>query len=218
MFSKFRNDVSGGLPSVEFALISPAIILISFCLIQFMLLAQAKIVIKGAANAAARSAFVNYCEPIGLQSLSENIAGTVLQSLFDGCEDDPEKPKTAAKLALIPISSSNGKSKSRQGSCDFPQALIQLMQKDAVRTNLKEALENKACYAFEPDNTTVTIEWQSQLGPIDLPITLTHGPPPITAWVSFKIPVLAPVRMIFGRGQRGDGTRYIELSAKASVI
>ena len=213
MFSKFRNDVSGGLPSVEFALISPAIILISFCLIQFMLLAQAKIVIKSAAYAAARSALVHYCQPIGIQSLSTDLVGTLTQSLWNNCSDNTEMPETAAKLALIPISSSNDKSRNRY-SCNVPTALTEIMTHEYTRAGLTESLENKACYAFEPSNSTVTIEWQEQLGVINL----TKGPPPITAWVSFKVPVLAPVRMIFGKGSRGDGTRYLELSSKVSLL
>lgn len=89
-----------------------------------------------------------------------------------------------------------------------------ITQKDAVRSGLKTTLEEKACYAFEPDNVSVKLEWVTQIGGV----VITKGPPPITATVQFKLPILAPVRMIFSNGSRGDGTKYWAGEVKVTLL
>ena len=213
-FTEYLMEDENGAAALEFTLVAIPLILISFCVNQFMLMAHGVIVMKQAAYAAARSALVNACQPISISSASGNLFGAAAGLLWNSCTPKPEEWKTAARIALIPISASNGKSRARQGGCNYPEALIILMQKDAVRSGLKTTLEEKACYAFEPDNVAVSVEWKTQI----LGVTLTKGPPPITATVQFKLPILAPVRMIFSNGSRGDGTKYWQGEVKVTLL
>ena len=197
----FARDERGGLASVEVVLVSLPMLVIAFCIVQFMLLAHASIVIKQAAHAAARSALVHACQPISISSASGNLFGAVADSLWNKCQDKPEEWENAARIALIPISASRTPSSQ---NCDWPDALIPILTRDAVRDGLSDTLRNKACYAFTDDNVAVSIKWETQLGGVQL----TSGPPPITATVQFKVPLLAPTRMIFNSGERDDGTFY----------
>jgi len=212
IIGRVARDDRGGA-SVEFVLIAVPMIIIAFCVVQFMLLAQAMIVIKGAAHAAARSALVHSCPPMSVESAAGNLFGAVA-GLFNGCADDPEKWETAARIAVLPISASNGQSEARQNGCDYPEALVAFLMRDAVRDGLDETVRAKACYAFEPDNLNVQVEWQTQL----MGVQITEGPPPIRATVQFKVPLLVPTRMIFNSGSRGDDTFYWIGEATATLL
>lgn len=198
-----RNEDGASAP-LEFVLLSVPVIIFSFCVVQVMLLAHAQIVIRGAAYAAARSAMVNACPPLSLGT--SNTFGAMVQAQANPCSERSEKWKNAARVALMPISSANGKSKARQGGgCAFPQALSTIMITGGqVRNGIRESLENKACYAWEASNMAVAVEWQPSLGAVEL----GAGPPPIKATVQFRVPLLAPTRKIFHSGERGDNTFY----------
>lgn len=205
MLSKFRSDTSGGLPSVEFAMLSPVLVILSFLMIQFLLMAQAMVVVKSAAHAAARSALVHYCSPIALENLSTSLKGSL------ACNENTKPPIVAAKLALMPIAPSNDNSRNRE-PCQFPEALIKLMTHDAVRPELIPSIENKACYVFEKDIVTVEVDWKETIGGVQI----TKGPPPMEAKVTVKLPLLAPVRMIFEEGKHKDDTKF--WIAEATVV
>ena len=210
-FKPFLADEKGGLPSVEFALISIPAILLAMCVVQYMLFAQSVIVMRSAAHAAARSALVHYCPPTKLSGALGNVA----QYLMNSCTPDHTEVLNATRIALIPISPSSTKSKSRQGSCSFPDALPAIMEGSMRNSsNMKQAFENKACYAFEPNNVKVEITWEGLLGGISLDKKM----PPLTAKITFRLPVLAPVRMIFSNGSRSDGTRYYEKSMEINFL
>jgi Flp pilus assembly pilin Flp len=212
-FVRFLKDDDSGAAALEFTLVAIPLILVAFTVIQFMLMAQAVIVMKQAAYAAARSALVNACQPISISSASGNIFGAAADLLWNSCTPNPNEWETAARIALLPISASNDKSRARQGGCAYPEALITIL-KQGVRSGLTPTLKNKACYAFEPDNVAVGIKWETQIAGV----TLTKGPPPITATVQFKLPILAPVRMIFSNGSRGDGTKYWQGEVKVTLL
>ena len=207
-----RNDRGGA--SVEFVLISLPMVVIAFCVVQFMLLAQAQIVIKSAAHAAARSALVHSCPPLSVESAAGNLFGAVA-GLVRGCTEDPEKWETAAAIALLPISASNGLSEARQDDgCAYPEALVRFVLEDAVRPTLEETVRQKACYAFEPENLRVDVEWETDL----FGVTIAEGPPPVTARVRFRVPLLAPTRRIFTSGRREDGSHYWTGEAEVTLL
>jgi hypothetical protein len=212
-FTDFILEDEAGAAALEFTLVAIPLILVSFCVIQFMLMAHGVIVMKQAAYAAARSALVYKCYPPSIKSISANVVSVFNTKAY--CDDNSGKPEDAARIALLPISASNGKSRARQGgNCAYPKALIKIMNANAVRSGLKETLEEKACYAFEPKNVGVKVEWETQI----LGVVITKGPPPVTATVQFKLPIMAPVRMIFSNGSRDDGTKFWAGEVKVTLL
>jgi Flp pilus assembly protein TadG len=207
----FFNDESGGLPALEFVLVSIPAILLSMSIVQYMLFANSVIVMRSAAYAAARSALVNHCPPIELTGALANIATAAMNS----CTPNNAEILNAARIALIPIASSSPKSKARQGSCSFPDALPAIIV-GAMRnsSNMKQAFEHKACYAFEPGNVTVDIKWDDLWGGL----TIGKKMPPVTAKVTFKLPLLAPVRAIFFNGRFSDGVHYYQTSVEVTLL
>ncbi|GLQ35937.1 hypothetical protein GCM10007939_22210 [Amylibacter marinus] len=194
-------------------MLSPILIIVTCCVIQFMMMTQAQIVMKSAAYAAARSALVHGCPTISLVNVASNVASLATTI---SCSPKEEEWENAARIALLPIASSSPKSKAR-GGCNYPEALITIMMRDAVRNSarMRTALENKACYVFEPDNVAVQIDWQSTIPGV---VQITRGPPPVKAKVQFKLPVLAPVRMIFSTGELSDGTKIWAGEAEVTVL
>jgi hypothetical protein len=212
-FTDFILEDEAGAAALEFTLVAIPLILVSFCVIQFMLMAHGVIVMKQAAYAAARSALVYECYPPSITNIASNLFSAFNSKGY--CDENSGKPEDAARIALLPISASNGKSRARQnGTCAYPEALIKIMNKSAVRSGLKETLEEKACYAFEPKNVAVKVEWETQIGGF----VITKGPPPVTATVQFKLPIMAPVRMIFSNGSRDDGTKFWAGEVKVTLL
>lgn len=190
-----------GTSSLEFTLLAVPLLVIVFCVVQFLLLAHAMVVIKGAAHAAARSALVNKCRPFNVTEAAGNVLGAAVGSFMNNCTDDSEAWETAARIALLPISASYNQDSS---GCEYPQAVLMLLLEDAVRENLEDTLENKACYAFTPENVSVEVNWETQA----FGVQVTEGPPPITAKVRFRVPLLSPTRKIFNSGQGSQAGRY----------
>ncbi len=219
MFKDFLGDDLGGIPAIEFAMLAIPMTLITSCVIQFALLAQTTIVLEQAAFAAARSALVHKCRPLSLKSASEGLFGAA-KAVWGGasCNDSAGAAQweNAARIALLPVSASNDKSKSRQGgSCGHPDALVKLMLNSAVRSNLEEAVTNKACYAFEDENVRVDVSWRTVVSGV----TFGDGVPAMRAEVTFRAPVLSITRMIFSSGSRGgDKSFYREITAEATVL
>lgn len=211
-FKRFAHNEAGGIPAIEFVMVSIPAIILSMCVVQYMLFANASIVMQSAAHAAARSAMVHSCPPENILRVLDNVASVFV----DTCTPNDAEILNAARIALIPISPSSLKSKQRQdGECGFPEALSKIMlgsMRDS--DNMKKALENKACYAFEPNNVRVTTEWDDLIGGY----TLGKKMPPVTAKVTYRLPVLSPVRMIFSNGSRDDGTRYREHTVKVVFL
>lgn len=211
-FRTFIRSDETGASTLEFTLLFVPMLIIAFVVVQFLLLAHAMIVIEGAAYAAARSALVNKCRPVSVSDLGENILGTVIGSIAGDCVDDSQAWDRAARIALMPISASWA----RDGaSCNYPQAVLKLLKEDAVREGLSETLENKLCYAFTAENVQVDVNWEGQIGSIQI----SDGPPPITAKVTFRVPLLSPTKKIFG-GRAGSeaGTYYWEGAASVTLL
>lgn len=214
----FGTDERGHIASVEFVLLAVPAILIVLSVVQTVMIAQAVTVLENAAYSAARSALVHRCRPLsplsGEQSAVSLARGALGTFTCDNDEADA-RALTAARLALLPISASNGRSMSRQGACDFPDALIDFIVGAGVRAELREAVEHKACYAFEDGNVEVDIRWVGALSGV----TVARDVPPIEATVRFRLPVFLPVHGIFSTGERsGDNSHYREISATVALL
>ena len=112
-FTGFILEDEAGAAALEFTLVAIPLILVSFCVIQFMLMAHGVIVMKQAAYAAARSALVYECYPPSISNIASNLFSVFNSSAY--CDENSGKPEDAARIALLPISASNGKSRARQG-------------------------------------------------------------------------------------------------------
>ncbi len=209
--NNFYNDEAGSMPAVEFILVSIPMIMISMCILQYMLFANSVVVMRSAAHAAARSALVHHCPPLELTGALGNLATAAMSK----CTPNNAKILDAARIALIPIAPSSTRSKARQGSCGFPDALTAIIV-GAMRnsSNMKQAFEHKACYAFEPGNVKVDIKWDDMWGGM----TIGKKLPPVTAKVTFRLPLLAPVRAVFFNGKHSDGVHYYETSVEVTFL
>lgn len=213
----FLRGESGAVTSLEFVLLAIPAIIIVLALVQMAQLARASVILEQAAYAAARSALVHRCRPIspmaGPENLLQAAAAVWGAANCDETESNAQALR-AARLAVIPLASSNGKARARQGGCGFPEALVDFMVGAGVREGLREAVAEMACYAFEAENVTVTVDWVTAVPGVSLLSAL----PPIEATVTFRMPVFVPVRGIFSDGRRGDGTHYRTLTATARVL
>jgi hypothetical protein len=213
----YLRDERGGAPSIEMTLIAIPMIVIVLAVVQVIMLARATVVMEHAAYAAARSALVHACRPITPLAGGENLF-SVAAGVWGGlsCDDTHtrEQALRAAQLAVIPISASNGDSRARQGDCGHPEAAVDLIIGAGVRQGLREAVEAKACYAFEPENVDVEFAWTSTM----IGVSSARGLPPLEATVTFRMPVFLPVRGVFSDGRRGDGTHYRTISATVNLL
>lgn len=205
---RFWRDQAGGAGMLEFMFLMPVWFLLCGLIVQFLQFAQTNLILHQSAYAAARSARVHECPPTNLLGSLDEGGGGLLGEIFKDCTRKPDKWLTAARVALIPASSSSPKSIAR-GTCRYPKALVELTvgqsaSRAPIRPGLQPALEAKACYAFEPGNVIVKVQWEQNL----LTSLNTDGPPPITAAVRFRYPIVTPTAMLFADGRRGDGTRW----------
>jgi Flp pilus assembly pilin Flp len=213
----FLADDTGGAPAIEFTLLAIPAIIIVMALVQTAILARATVVMESAAYAAARSALVHKCQPISPFAGGGDLfssAGSLWGALRCNESDAQDQALRAARLAVIPISSSSRQSRARQGQCPHPDAAVAFIVGSGVRDSLREAVDEMACYAFEDGNVTVQVRWATLVPGL----SITSALPPIEATVTFRMPVFMPVRGVFSDGRRGDGTHYREISATVTLL
>lgn len=189
-----------GSITLEAALSVPVLLVLFGAVSQVMILAQSRMYVEQAAYAAARAAMVYKCPPFdpvaAFKSPFAALAG------FQ-CQDQPQKWEDAARWALVASSSSSEFATSR-GACPQITAGRQLLLADGSLSGLSEAVSNSLCYAYEPENVEVQVEWvQSGINQF-LPNTTT----PIRATVRFKYPLSTPFRRFLFDGKRSDGTYW----------
>jgi len=213
---KFIRD-DRGASSVEFALLSVPAIIVIIAVVQTVLLARATIVLEHAAYAAARSALVHRCRPISPMTGDENLfsSASEIWGAFN-CDETEADARIlgAAQLAVIPISTSNGNSRRRQSSCRHPDAAVAFIIGAGVREGLRDAIDEQACYAFEPGNVQVEVDWNT----LPSGLSVVSALPTLSATVTYRMPVLIPVRGIFSDGRREDGTHYRVIEATVNLL
>lgn len=201
-----------GAVSIEAMLAVPTLLVLFSGVTQTMLMAQNRLYLEQAAYAAARSALVHKCPPVNFaEALQSPVSG--LQGLFAGtCQDDPRKWEDAARWALIGAAPSSAFAKGRNTCPDLPAAR-DVVDRGSLDPGLGEAFLNRVCYAYEPGNVTVEVEWETD-------ITATFGitTPPIRATVTYRYPLTTPFRRFIDDGQRGDGSYWREGTATVVLL
>jgi hypothetical protein len=201
-----------GSMSIEAMLAVPTLLVLFSGVTQTMLMAQNRLYLEQAAYAAARSALVHKCPPVNFaEALQSPVSG--LQGLLSGsCQDDPRKWEDAARWALIGAAPSSAFAKGRNTCPDLPAAR-DVLGGGSLDAGLGEAFLNRVCYAYEPGNVTVEVEWETD-------ITTTFGitTPPIRATVTYRYPLTTPFRRFLDDGQRDDGSYWREGSATVVLL
>lgn len=192
------------------AVLSLPILLVLFSAVnQTLLLAQNRVYLEQAAYVAARSAIVHMCPPFSFGELLQSPIGTIAKTQ---CKDNPKKWEDAARWALVAASPSSDFARDRK-KCPPMPAAERLVQATSLPGNLNDAMLNRVCYAYEPENVRVKVEWVEGLGSI---VGVTR--PPMRATVTFRYPLTTPFRRFIDDGKRGDGTYYKEGTATVTLL
>ena len=208
LWARRRISDDTGSVAIEAVLVLPILLVLFAIAAELFLISQRRVTVEHAAYAAARAAMVHKCPQEGVYSLIGGIGG-----LFgEACQDQPEKWENAARWALVAASAGSPHALSR-GQCPDVPAAIRAMNEAGLRSGLSQGNKNRICYAFEPENVAVEVEWQ--LSPFDY-AWLFNRPKAhaIAARVTFRYPVASPVGRLLADGQRADGTSWIERSAE----
>lgn len=190
-----------GSISMEAVLALPVLLILFGAVTQFMVLSQARLYVEQAAYAAARSAMVHKCPLFDPLQAFKSPAAAIVG--FE-CEDRPQKWEDAARWALVAASSASQFSTAR-GNCPQITAGKQLITGTGQVGNLSSAVSNSLCYAYEPENVTVEVEWVQTglLSPLQGSTAV-----PMRATVKFKYPLSSPFRRFIHDGKRADGTYW----------
>lgn len=189
-----------GSITLEAVLALPVLLILFGAVAQFLVLSQARLYVEQAAYAAARSALVHKCPAFNLQSAFKSPIAAVVGVQ---CQDHPQKWEDAARWALVAASSPSEFATSR-GVCAQITAGKQLIAGTGKLNSLSAPVANSLCYAYEPGNVDVTVEWvQSGIAPLSGSTTI-----PMRATVRFKYPLSSPFRRFIYDGQRADGTYW----------
>ncbi len=192
------------------AVLSLPILLILFSAVnQTLLLAQNRVYLEQAAYVAARSAIVHMCPPFSFGELLQSPIGAINNT---NCQDNPKKWDDAARWALVSASPSSAFATDRKACPSIPAA-ERLVEATSLPEKLNDAMLNRICYAYEPENVKVEVEWVTGLATI---VGVTR--PPMRATVTFRYPLTTPFRRFIHDGKRGDGTYWREGSATVTLL
>lgn len=189
-----------GAIGIEAVLAFPAMLVLFGGVSQVMILSQARMYVEMAAYAAARSAMVHKCPPF---SLTDAFASPFAAAAGFQCTDQPQRWEDAARWALIAASSTSDFAPGR-GTCPDIPAARESIAGTGQTGGFDAAVANSICYAYEPGNVEVTVEW------VQSGLSLLTGADsvPIRAKVRFKYPLSTPFRRFIMDGKRGDGTYW----------
>ncbi len=128
------------------------------------------------------------------------------------CRDNPEAWTNAARIIATAVAPSGYGYEA--SSCDAPDALAELVLQGTVPTSGRTALKRKGCYAWDPQNLSVSVSWQSDLLTRATPNSL----PPLVAEVRFRFPLVAPLGGMFSDGQHNDGLYWRWSRAEITLL
>lgn len=189
-----------GAIGIEAVLAFPALLVLFGGVSQVMITAQARTYVEMAAYAAARSAMVHKCPPF---SLTQAFGSPFAAAAAFQCTDQPQKWEDAARWALVAASSTSSFAKAR-GTCPDIAAGQEIIRGTGKLGGFDEAVANALCYAYEPGNVEVTVEWVQS----GLSLLAAADSVPIRATVRYKYPLSTPFRRFIMDGKRGDGTYW----------
>lgn len=189
-----------GAIGIEAVLAFPALLVLFGGAAQIMILAQARTYVEMAAYAAARSALVHKCPPF---SLTQAFGSPFAAVAAFQCTDQPQKWQDAARWALVAAASTSGFASGR-GTCPDIAAGKEVIGGTGKLGGYDEAVANALCYAYEPGNVEVEVEWVQS----GLSLLASADSVPIRARVRYKYPLSTPFRRFVMDGKRGDGTYW----------
>ena len=189
-----------GAIGIEAVLAFPVLLVLFGAVAQIMITAQARGYVEMAAYSAARSALVHKCPPFDLTKAFSSPFAAV--AAFQ-CKDQPQKWEDAARWALIAASSTSEFASSR-GACPNIPAAQRVITGTGKTGGYDAAIQNSICYAFEPENVQVSVEWVRS----GLSLLASANSTPIRAKVRFKYPLSTPFRRFLMDGKRSDGTYW----------
>lgn len=188
-----------GMVSIEAMLALPVLLVVFGAVAQTTLLTQSRLHLEQAAYAAARAALVHKCPPFNLV----NMLRSPVAALRGGdCTDQPQRWEDAARWALVAAAPTSAFAGGR--GCPEIRAGRELIMGTGEVDALGAAVTNALCYAYEPGNVEVTVEWQQSF------MNLVTGAErlPIRATVRFRYSLSTPFRRFVADGQRADGTYW----------
>jgi hypothetical protein len=196
-----------GAIGVEAVLAFPALLVLFGAVAQVLILAQTRTYVEQAAYAAARSALVHKCPPFSLAGAFGSPFAAVAGFR---CTDAPGKWEDAARWALVAASPASDFAPAR-GACPRIPAALDVIRGTGQTGGFDQAVANALCYAYEPGNVEVRVEW------VQGGLSLLQGADstPLRATVRFRAPLSTPFRRFVMDGKRGDGTywRWAEATA-----
>ena len=200
-----------GAVAIEAVLILPIMLMVAAVVAELFIASQRRVAVEAAAYAAARSALVHKCPPFQIGGPFDTVT-----SLASGsCSDNPRKWTDAARWALISSAPGSRHAVSR-GQCQTIAAAQEALRAAGLRGDLTQAARNRICYAYEPGNVKVDVDWH--FGVMDAAYTAGFAKTlAIKATVTYRYPTASPVRKLISDGRRADGTRWYEKSATVVI-
>lgn len=188
-----------GMVSIEAMLALPVLLVVFGAVAQTTILTQSRIHMEQAAYAAARAALVYKCPPF---NLIEAFRSPVAALRAGDCQDQPQRWEDAARWALVAAAPTTGYAEGR--GCPDIRAGRELIMGTGAVDGLDAAVRNALCYAYEPGNVEVTVEWQQSF------LQRVRGADrlPIKATVRFRYSLSTPFRRFVADGRRADGTYW----------
>lgn len=188
-----------GMVSIEALLALPVLVVVFGAVAQTTILTQSRLHVEQAAYAAARAALVHKCPPFNLIAM---LKSPVAALRAGDCEDDPQRWEDAARWALVAAAPTTAFAGGR--GCPDIRAGRELIMGTGAVDGLDDAVHNALCYAYEPGNVEVTVEWEQSF------LTLVTGADrlPVRATVRFRYSLSTPFRRFVADGRRPDGTYW----------
>lgn len=189
-----------GMISIEALLALPVLLVVFGAVAQTTILTQSRLHVEQAAYAAARAALVHKCPPFNLMAM---LKSPVAALRAGDCQDDPQRWEDAARWALVAAAPTSAFAGGR-GACPDIRAGRELIMGTGAVDDLDAAVRNALCYAYEPGNVEVTVEWEQSF------LTLVTGADrlPVRATVRFRYSLSTPFRRFVADGRRADGTYW----------
>jgi TPR repeat protein len=199
-----------GMVSMQAMLVLPVLLVVFGAVAQTTLLTQSRLHLEQAAYAAARAALVHKCPPFNLISLLKSPVAALRGT---DCTDNPQAWEDAARWALVAAAPTSAFAAGR-GACPDIRAGREVILGTGMVDGLDAAVTNALCYAYEPGNVEVTVEWEQDF----LSLVTDAQRLPIRATVRFRYSLSTPFRRFVADGQRGDGTYWRWGSASVVLL
>lgn len=217
-----HTDVSGAATIVDFTLTFPIVLVILFFIIQLIIMLNGALIVHYAAYAAARSARVwlwdstPWPSGVGLGPVVDRLRDTPVARAHNNSELQ-RRVEQAARFALIAASPADERLSSFP--VNIPEHVLQQMAQVAGYAGRAAVLQRKARYAFDPQNSHVTVDYEQGSNEPEMLLDLFKSADAwaVTTTVSFRLHLAIPVARFLGVN-RGDGQYYRAVTAKVTLL